>query len=83
MNSYETFSQWVIARIETLKVLNGSRITSEDRRGAELDYLKHHGKEFLHIMVSDDREAKLKELLYQHPRYLKLVESKCGANQMI
>lgn len=77
VNSYETFSQWVVARIENLRVLNGAQITSENRRGAELDYLKHHGKEYLRIMAMDPAEKVelLKGFIYQHPRYLKLVES--------
>ena len=72
--SYETFIQWIVARIGKLEVLNGSQITSEERRGAELDYLKYNGPEYLVRTISSN-EADRKEFFARHPRYQHLVES--------
>jgi len=71
--SYDAYLQWIIARIANLKVLNGTIITHEIRRGAELDYLKFHGKEYLSVSRISDKEEGLIEFQRNHPRYDNLV----------
>lgn len=55
-------------------MLNGTEITSEERRGAELDYLKYHGREYLNSLLETTGRPH-PEFLAVHPRYLRLVES--------
>lgn len=54
------------------QVLNGSRITSDERRGAEWDYVKHHGKVYLKCL---ELASALAEFRVAHPRYQSLVDS--------
>ncbi len=54
--------------------MNGTEITSEERRGAELDYLKYHGREYLNSLLETTGRPQ-PEFLAVHPRYLRLVES--------
>ena len=56
-------------------MLNGSQVTSEDRRGAELDYLKYNGVEYLNCVQPSNSDL-LKEFFTRHPRYQFLVGSK-------
>jgi len=77
-DSYETFLQWIMARIGRLEVLNGSRITSDERRGAEWDYVKHHGKVYLKCL---ELASALAEFRVAHPRYQSLVD-KYGAPEL-
>ncbi|XP_075904862.1 tubulin-specific chaperone E [Nelusetta ayraudi] len=71
----KTVTQLLIAKLGRVLVLNRCDILHEERRGAELDYLKLFGEEWLKAggpgPVSD-------EFLRKHPRYLELVE-KYGA----
>ncbi|XP_021917557.1 tubulin-specific chaperone E isoform X2 [Zootermopsis nevadensis] len=79
--SAETSRQLIIARIGNLKNLNGAPVTTDERKGAEIDYLKKHSEVWL-------REAKLSDVtihkpildkfIQTHPRYPLLVD-KYGA----
>lgn len=75
--SQETFSHGIIARIGNLQIINGSQISSVDRRGAELDYLKQNGNEYL-IALSQQRspngEQEMRNFEAKHPRYKCLVQ---------
>ena len=52
--------------------LNGSEIPPEERRGAEYDYMKCHGREWL---AARDDPALLRNFESLHPRYLELIRS--------
>ncbi|XP_023029688.2 tubulin-binding cofactor E [Leptinotarsa decemlineata] len=69
-----TREQIVVARIKNLKTLNGCRILDEERRGAEYDYLKKYGLEWLKSQNTADR----KKFLREHNRFLELT-NKYGA----
>lgn len=45
----------------------------EDRKGAEYDYIKKQGLEWLRIK---DDDAQKREFLQRHPRYIELINSK-------
>ncbi|NXY84395.1 TBCE protein, partial [Alcedo cyanopectus] len=67
----ETLRQLIIAKISQLKVLNNSEILPAERKGAELDYRKIFGKDWLAAGGNWDPEKnKLsEEFLAAHPRY--------------
>ncbi|XP_015429023.1 PREDICTED: tubulin-specific chaperone E [Dufourea novaeangliae] len=67
----ETTRQLIIARISKLKILNGTEIVHDERRGAEYDYLKLYLSKW--IETENDSE-KRNEFLSEHPRYPSLVE---------
>lgn len=69
--SRETVRQIIIARIAKLKHLNSQEITDEERRGAEIDYLKHNGRMWLETAV-DPKGRRVFNT--QHPRYSALVQ---------
>lgn len=46
-------------------------ITAEERRGAELDFLKRHGREYLQLASDVERTAFFK----RYPCYQRLVDS--------
>jgi len=58
----ETCRQLLIASVASLKVLNGTEIAKTERYGAELDYWKKFGMDFLKC---EDKKAFSK----RHPRY--------------
>lgn len=66
--------QLVIAKIDGLKILNRCSISPKERRGAELDYLKKYGKEWLLAEKSSIVDLKA-HFLTEHPRYHALVEA--------
>ncbi|KAM9314727.1 tubulin-specific chaperone E isoform 1-T1 [Pholidichthys leucotaenia] len=70
-----TASQMLIAKLGHLDVLNNSEITHEDRRGAELDYIKMFGEEWL---KAGGRSQPNSHFCQQHPRYQTLID-KYGA----
>ncbi|XP_040285240.1 tubulin-specific chaperone E [Bufo bufo] len=76
----ETIRQLVIAKIARLKNLNRTEILPQERKGAELDYRKMFGTEWL--KSGGNRNADLNnptmEFLTEHPRYSELIE-KYGA----
>uniref|UniRef100_R4G3X9 Tubulin-specific chaperone E n=1 Tax=Rhodnius prolixus TaxID=13249 RepID=R4G3X9_RHOPR len=68
--SRETARQFLIARMPSLKVLNLQEIEAEERRGAEIDYLKCYARDWIKSgKNADDRSA----FLRQHPIYPVLV----------
>ncbi|KAJ8706138.1 hypothetical protein PYW07_010915 [Mythimna separata] len=70
---YDTGSQLVIAKIETLQELNGSTITRELRRGAEYDYMKRYGAEW---KLAQKDPAAQRAFNLEHCRFSDLVSSK-------
>ena len=64
--SAETSRQLVIARISGLQNLNRTFVDGQERRGAEIDYLKKFGLQFLD--AKEDPLA-LSKFYAQHPRY--------------
>lgn len=71
----KTANQMVIAKLGQLVILNGCEIQSEDRRGAELDYIKMFGDEWL---KAGGRSQPSTQFTCQHPRYQSLID-KYGA----
>ncbi|EGI66346.1 Tubulin-specific chaperone E [Acromyrmex echinatior] len=67
----ETARQLVIARIAKLKILNGTEILHDERRGAEYDYLK------LYLPLWLETESNLEKrtsFINEHPQYPILVD---------
>lgn len=69
----QTGIQLVIARIATLKHLNGTLIGRSERLGAEYDYLKLFASEWKN---AEEDTQKMKEFIINHPRFATLIESK-------
>ncbi|XP_066906303.1 tubulin-specific chaperone E [Halyomorpha halys] len=69
--SRETVRQIIIARIAKLKHLNSQEVSDEERRGAEIDYLKHNGRMWLETAI-DPKGRRVFNTL--HPRYRALVQ---------
>ncbi|NXD79779.1 TBCE protein, partial [Halcyon senegalensis] len=67
----ETLRQLIIAKISQLEVLNKSEILPAERKGAELDYRKIFGKDWLAAGGNWDPEKNKPsdEFLAAHPRY--------------
>ncbi|POI29921.1 hypothetical protein CIB84_006332 [Bambusicola thoracicus] len=80
----ETLRQLIIAKISQLEVLNKSEIFPDERRGAELDYRKIFGKEWLAAGGHWDpaRNKPSEEFLAAHPRYPSLCLSKYESNSV-
>ncbi|XP_063773632.1 tubulin-specific chaperone E [Pseudophryne corroboree] len=76
----ETVRQLIIAKIARLKVLNKTEILLKEREGAELDYRKKFGFDWLKAGGNQNSELNnpSMEFLIEHPRYITLVE-KYGA----
>lgn len=66
----ENVRQLVIARIGGLKMFNRTPISGEERKGAEIDYMKKFGKEWLNRAANKDSFCR------EHPRYDWFVERK-------
>ncbi|XP_029449707.1 tubulin-specific chaperone E isoform X2 [Rhinatrema bivittatum] len=66
-----TVWQLIIAKISNLKFLNRSQIFPQERQGAELDYRKIFGNDWLQAGGNQDPEKNRpnKEFLADHPRY--------------
>nr|XP_046232483.1 tubulin-specific chaperone E isoform X2 [Scatophagus argus] len=71
----ETATQMIVAKLGRLVFLNGCEIHPEERRGAELDYIKMFGEEWL---KAGGRSQLSSQFVCQHPRYLSLID-KYGA----
>ncbi|XP_077574377.1 tubulin-specific chaperone E isoform X2 [Stigmatopora nigra] len=67
----KTANQMLVAKLPHLCVLNGSQVSPQERRGAERDYLKMFGEEW---MRSEARSPSRREFARRHPRYAGLVE---------
>ncbi|RZB39893.1 hypothetical protein BDFB_013922 [Asbolus verrucosus] len=65
-----TVHQIIVAKIANLKILNGVEIEPGERRGAEYDYIKKYGLEWLQAKGTN-QEA---EFLKSHNRYLELIQ---------
>ncbi|KAM4692907.1 tubulin-specific chaperone E isoform 1-T3 [Discoglossus pictus] len=72
----ETVRQLVIAKVAKLKVLNRTEILPQERKGAELDYRKRFGIDWLKAGGNQNLELNKPsaEFLTQHPRYNDLIE---------
>ncbi|XP_035176928.1 tubulin-specific chaperone E [Oxyura jamaicensis] len=70
----ETLRQLIIAKISQLEVLNKSEIPPAERKGAELDYRKIFGKEWLAAggNWNPERNKPSEEFCAAHPRYAAL-----------
>ncbi|RXN01620.1 Tubulin-specific chaperone E [Acipenser ruthenus] len=75
-----TAQQLIIAKIGKIQVFNKSNILPDERRGAELDYHKIFGKEWLEAGGHQDQEKNRPSEAFtaQHPRYQILIK-KYGA----
>ncbi|CAH0546050.1 unnamed protein product [Brassicogethes aeneus] len=60
----------ITARIASLKVLNGRPISSDERRGAEIDYIKKYGLEWLKCKNTPLE----RQFVLMHNRYLELIQ---------
>ncbi|XP_029905555.1 tubulin-specific chaperone E [Myripristis murdjan] len=76
----QTVNQLFIAKLGQLEHLNRLEILPEDRRGAELDYIKMFGEEWLKAGGHPDAQQSQPSTQFtsQHPRYLSLIH-KYGA----
>uniref|UniRef100_UPI0037E999F5 tubulin-specific chaperone E n=1 Tax=Semicossyphus pulcher TaxID=241346 RepID=UPI0037E999F5 len=70
-----TATELLIAKLGRLRFLNRCEIHPDERRGAELDYLKMFGEEWLKAGGASQPSS---QFTCRHPRYLSLVE-KYGA----
>lgn len=68
----ETARQLIIARITKLKILNGTEIFHDERRGAEYDYLKLYLPMWLETESNSEKRT---SFINEHPRYPVLVGS--------
>lgn len=77
LENMETSRQLIIARIGNLKNLNGVVITNDERKGAEIDYLKKYGLIWITAAKSTDlvyHKRILDTFVQTHPRYPQLVD---------
>ncbi|KAM4040939.1 tubulin-specific chaperone E isoform 2-T3 [Anomaloglossus baeobatrachus] len=76
----ETIRQLIIAKISSLTFLNRTEILPQERKGAELDYRKMFGREWLKSGGSQNpnHNNPSMEFLTEHPRFNELIE-KYGA----
>lgn len=72
----QTVRQLLIARLKHPKMCNRTEVTSEERKGAEIDYLKRFGPDWLKAGGSQDpnKNKPSAEFLREHPRFQDLVE---------
>ena len=66
----------IIALSSSVKILNGTEITKEERNWAELDYYKKHGLEYLKVVKLPDgaeKDEAMKVFSDEHRRYLDIV----------
>lgn len=73
--AFDTVRQLIIAKISELKILNGTEIHNDERKGAEYDYLKLYANKWLNIEKNKLDNLKI-EFVNEHPRYPVLVNSK-------
>ncbi|XP_060708616.1 tubulin-specific chaperone E [Hemiscyllium ocellatum] len=72
----KTVRQLIIAKLGRLSVLNKTEISADERKGAELDYRKKFGMDWLKAGGHQDPEKNRpnKEFCAEHPRYQSLIE---------
>ncbi|KAL3873874.1 hypothetical protein ACJMK2_036957 [Sinanodonta woodiana] len=70
----ETVRQLIIAKIRNLRRCNGTEVT-EERKGAEIDYLKRYGLDWVKAGGSQDpqKNRPSQEFTNTHPRYQELI----------
>ena len=68
--SYSNIRQVVIASIANLKIANGTEIEKVERFGAEVDYLKKYGLEYLQSV----KDNNLEPFYAKYPRYEEFVK---------
>ncbi|RDD37809.1 Tubulin-specific chaperone E [Trichoplax sp. H2] len=68
--------QSLIARLKSIKAVNGSSISSKERMDAEMTYMKDHAPEFYQSGGHQEVEEIncTAEFLMRHPRFLELVK---------
>lgn len=71
----KTANQLLIAKLGQLMLLNNCQVHPEDRRGAEIDYIKMFGEEWL---KAGGRSQLSTQFTCEHPRYQTLID-KYGA----
>ena len=74
----ENIRELFIAKIERLQTFNRSKLERNERKGAEIDYLKKFGKDWFEVCdeTKTNNIEKRKEFIKMHPRYFDLVKSK-------
>ncbi|XP_072354601.1 tubulin-specific chaperone E isoform X2 [Scyliorhinus torazame] len=79
----KTVRQLIIAKLGHLNVLNRTEISADERKGAELDYRKRFGKDWMKAGGHQDPEKNRpdQEFCAEHPRYQALIE-KFGAPEV-
>ncbi|XP_041353725.1 tubulin-specific chaperone E-like [Gigantopelta aegis] len=79
-NSDETVRQLLIAKIGGLQTCQKTQVLAKERRGAEIDYLKRFGPDWVKAGGNEDsaKNNVSPEFLQQHPRYMELIQ-KLGA----
>ncbi|XP_063299450.1 tubulin-specific chaperone E isoform X2 [Pelobates fuscus] len=72
----DTVRQLIISKIANLKMLNKTEILPQERKGAELDYRKMFGNDWLKAGGSQNLELNNpnKEFCINHPTYKSLIE---------
>ncbi|XP_059141817.1 tubulin-specific chaperone E-like isoform X2 [Physella acuta] len=78
--TYETVRQLLIAKISGLKLISRTPISFEERKGAEIDYLKRFGTEWKAEGGSVDKSKNnpSNQFIANHPRY-QAIADKWGA----
>ncbi|XP_033735723.1 tubulin-specific chaperone E-like [Pecten maximus] len=71
----ETVRQLIVAKVASLEHCNRTRVTKEERRGSEIDYLKRFGQLWIKSGGSQDENKNnpSTEFTNEHPRYQELV----------
>ncbi|XP_052768740.1 tubulin-specific chaperone E-like isoform X1 [Mya arenaria] len=71
----QTVRQLLIAKLKHLKMCNRTEVANDERKGAEIDYLKRFGPEWVKSGGHQDLNVSKpsQEFVKQHPRYADLV----------
>ncbi|XP_074655996.1 tubulin-specific chaperone E-like [Tubulanus polymorphus] len=79
----ETLRQLLIAKLGNLKVCDRTEVTTAERKGSEIDYLKRFGPMWLEAGGNSDPilNKPSAEFILQHPRYQHIVEHYGAAEQ--
>ncbi|XP_056022932.1 tubulin-specific chaperone E-like isoform X2 [Ostrea edulis] len=74
--SPETVRQLIIAKVANLKKCQRTEVTNEERKGAEIDYLKRFGPDWLKSGGHQDpaQNKPQEEFILQHPRFQDFVK---------
>lgn len=72
----QTVRQLLIAKLKHLKMCNRTMITTEERKGAEIDYLKRFGPEWVKAGGSQNlnQNNPSKEFVASHPRFQDFIQ---------